>query len=131
MLTRQTHYAAAIAVDSESQAVLALPGKKTTLSLPQIKVTLGEDPVKELKRELEHDFKLKLRFVRSVPDTWSRLVFLHSKTNDVFTIYYIYEVLFREPKLKTELNWVNIEELNSDDFSVDDVSALDVARDYI
>lgn len=82
------HWAAGIVHNDGNKIILAK--KNNIYSLPKVKISLGLDPVKELKSEIEKEYVIKVKFEHSLALSWSELLQLHSGTVKEFTSYYVF-----------------------------------------
>jgi hypothetical protein len=97
-MKREYHYAGGIILDKINNLVLLEKAKDGQYHLPSIKVSLGENVPDQLKYDLEGEFNCKLKFLRIIPETWSRLVFSKKKANEKFNIYYLFELVSMPPR---------------------------------
>lgn len=103
-------------------------GKEVNYTLPQALLPLGADPVKELKYELKSEYELvDVQFLKSLPDSWSRLLFLHGRDNDILTLYYIFAGNYKKTKTADKtLTVVDLTTTNIDKtFSAEDKVAVE------
>ena len=106
--TKQT-IASAIVWNKYIDCILVKPNPdKDIYQLPKLKLKIGADPIKELKYELETEHKIKTRFIKTLPDSWAKLLHLHTKVKKVFYICYLFQVI-EEVENKNNYNWLPVD----------------------
>ncbi len=104
--------------------------EKNFFKLPTIKVRDGLNDIAELKKELEEEYKIVVRYSRILPDTWARLSFSYSRYKELLKIYYIFE-LVEATDQRRDYNyvWAKPDVLDDIEISEEDKSAIEVFFD--
>ncbi len=141
---KKNYLACAIVWEPNNNFIL-LTKDKQNYKLPQLKIISGDDPIKTLKEKIineciEEKIKnnLSIKFLRTLPDTWSRLVFMHSRYDQILRIYYIFNAfelidkkessiiknLFLINKKSKESGWINFNDIDKSFIDTKDFLAL-------
>lgn len=122
--------------EPNSGSLLVAKKSDDSIEFPWVQTRLGENKADVLKDELSKDYGLGLRFVRMLPDSWSRVLLLHSDSSAPLWIYYVYAVvklpghseLISNPR-RDQFSWIDPAKINSSRLHDRDGSALESFRD--
>lgn len=119
----------AIIWQEQENKVMFIRGNPHSLPYKRLPVVNNNSLI--LQKYLTRLYKFKLKYLRQLPDSWAKLLFLETAASENFEVFSIYSVVedLGKSNYESHYNFAAVKDILNSDFSETDIQALNLFVD--